>query len=135
MLGEFLGEEYGQITGIRVPPSEGPGPAIEASYQASGKLFGYEIMDLGTYTAVPRPGGFLLGQGQGLIMTQDGETVAWTGQGVGKPTGKGPAASWRGAVYYATESQKLARLNGMAVVYEYEVDENGKTHAKIWEWK
>jgi hypothetical protein len=49
-------------------------------------------------------------------------------------TGPGLAASWRGAIYYQTTSPRLARLNGIAGVYEFEVDENGKTTDKIYEW-
>jgi hypothetical protein len=29
--------------------------------------------------------------------TRDGESVLWTGHGVGKPTGEGLSASWRPA--------------------------------------
>ena len=43
--------------------------------------------------------------------------------------------SWRGALYVQTASPKLARLNSVALVYEYEVDENGNAHGKAWEWK
>jgi hypothetical protein len=67
-------------------------------------------------------------------MTKDGEMLTWTGNGVGKMTARG-GASYRGVLYYQTPSQKLARLNGMAVVFEYEVDENDNSHSKIWEWK
>jgi hypothetical protein len=49
-----------------------------------------------------------------------------------KPDG---AVSYRGAIYYSTASPKLARLNRIAVVFEYEVDANGNTHTKSWEWK
>ena len=135
MLGEFLGEENGQITGTRVLPSQGHGPAIEVSFQASGNLLGHATTDMGTYTATPRPDGCLAGEGQGIVMTADGESAAWTAQGVGRVTGKGLEASWRGALFYTTQSAKLARLNGIAIVFEYEVDANGKTNAKTWEWK
>ena len=43
--------------------------------------------------------------------------------------------SWRGAIYYETSSERLARLNGIACVFEYEVDGSGKTESKLWEWK
>ena len=68
-------------------------------------------------------------------MTKDGERVTWTGQGVGSFTGRGSAVSWRGSLYYQTSSQKLARLNSVAAVFEYEVDENGNSSSKVWEWK
>ncbi len=50
-------------------------------------------------------------------------------------TGAGGAASWRGAIYYQTESERLERLNGVAGVFEFEVDQEGNTRGKVWEWK
>jgi hypothetical protein len=135
MLGEPIGESRGKITGTRVPPFEGEVPKVEVSFESSGKLLGIELTEIGTYWSIVKPDGFLYGEGQGIMVTKDGETVKWKGQGVGKPTGKGSAASWRGAVYYQTSSKNLARLNGIAAVFEYEADENGNTQAKFWEWK
>ena len=135
MLGEKLGEETGRITVQRVLPSEGPGPKVEVSFEGRGTLLGVEMTDMGTYVSSARPDGTLFGSGQGIIMTKEGDMVSWTGQGVGRFTGRGSAVSWRGAIYYQTASQKLARLNSVAVVFEYEVDEEGKVHATIWEWK
>jgi hypothetical protein len=68
-------------------------------------------------------------------MTRDGDTATWRGQGVGRFTGRGTAVNWRGAIYYQTTSPKLARLNGVAAVFEFDVDENDNTRAKLWEWK
>jgi hypothetical protein len=67
MLGEMIGEESGQTTGIRVLPSEGPAPTVEVSFQAGGKLLGAETTDMGTYSSVVRPDGTLHGAGQGVI--------------------------------------------------------------------
>jgi hypothetical protein len=79
--------------------------------------------------------GTLWGQGQGLSLTKDGDAVTWHGTGIGKPTGKGMAASWRGAIFYTTQSSRLARLNGVTVVFEWDVDENGNAKGTTWEWK
>lgn len=135
MLGEMIGESRGKVTGNRVLPSEGQAPKVETSFQESGKILGVEVTDMGTYWSVARAVGGLYGEGQGVIMTKDGEMAAWTGQGVGRFTGRGSAHSFRGAIYYQTTSAKLARLNNIAVVFEYETDENGNTHGKFWEWK
>ncbi|MCS4538123.1 MAG: hypothetical protein HYY67_04610 [Thaumarchaeota archaeon] len=134
-LGEMLGEERGKITGTRVLPSDGQGPKIETSFQASGKILGVEHSDIGTYLSVMRPSGVIYGEGQGVIMTKDGETVSWTGSGVGKPTGRGAAARFSYSITYQTMSQRLARLNSVVGVGEYEADENGNTYSKTWEWK
>jgi hypothetical protein len=135
MLGDALGEEHGQMTGMRVLPSEGESPKTEASFQASGQLVGMEATDMGTYVSVVRPDGTLFGDGQGVSMTADGDVVTWRGQGVGRFTGRGTAVSWRGAIYYQSGSNKLARLNGVVGVFEFDADQDGKTHAKTWEWK
>ena len=135
MLGEQLGEETGQITGMRVLPDEGVGPRVEVSFQASGTLLGTPESDMGTYVSVTRSDGTLFGDGQGVVVTDDGEMAAWRAQGAGRFTGHGTAVSWRGAVYYQTNSERLARLNGVAVVYEFETDENGKVAAQFYEWK
>ena len=68
-------------------------------------------------------------------MTDEGEVVTWRGQGAGRPSGHGMAASWRASVYCQTASERLARLNGIAVVIEFDVDESGKLTSKTWEWK
>ncbi len=68
------------------------------------------------------------------LKKQDGELVTWKGSGQGKFKDKG-AVSYRGILYYRTTSQKLARLNSAPCVFEYEIDPEGKTTAKFWEWK
>ena len=135
MLGEIIGEARGKVIGSRVLPSEGLAPKVETSFQESGKILGVEVTDMGTYLSVGRAIGGLFGDGQGVTMTKDGEVAVWAGQGVGRFTGHGSAVSFRGAIFYQTTSTKLARLNSIAIVFEYEIDENGNTHAKFWEWK
>ena len=135
MLGEQIGEETGQITGMRVLPDEGAGSKVELSYQSSGSLLGAHMGDMGTYVSVSRPDGTLFGDGQGIVMTDDGQMATWRGQGVGRFTGHGMAAVWRGAIFFQTASERLARLNGIAVVFEFETDENGKIANKLFEWK
>jgi hypothetical protein len=104
------------------------------SFEAKGKLLGLDSTDMGTYVSHVRPDGTIFGEGQGVAVTSDGGMASWTGQGIGRFTGKGTAVSYRGAIYYQTASPSLARLNGIAAVFEYEVDENGATSSKLWEW-
>ncbi len=135
MLGEQIGEETGQIIGTRVLPDEGAGPKVEVSFQSSGTMLGIHESNMGTYLSVARPDGTLFGEGQGIIMTEEGEVVTWRGQGVGRLAGHGMAASWRASIYAQTASQRLARLNSVAGIVEFDVDESGKIAAKSWEWK
>jgi len=133
MLGEQISESRGKRTGRRALAAEG-GFKVEVSFEDSGKMLGMDVNGFGTYVAVPRPDGTLYGEGQGIVMTRDGEMATWKGQGVGRFVGGG-AVSYRGALYYSTASAKLARLNTIAAVFEFEVDATGNTQTKIWEWK
>lgn len=135
MLGEMFGEGKGKIAAVRVLPSEGMGPRMEVSFQGTGKLLGQEMTEVGTYISTLLPNGVLNGSGQGVVTTKSGEVVTWTGTGVGRPTGRGMAASWRGSCFYQTASQSLSGLNKIAGIFEHEVDENGNTTEKLWEWR
>jgi hypothetical protein len=134
MLGEKIGEETGRITGRRVLPDEGMGPKVEVTFEGKGLILGVETADIGTYWSIVRPDGTLYGEGQGVIMGKNGEGASWKGGGVGKFTGGG-GTSIRGAIYFNTSSPKWVRLNGVAVLFEFETDPDGKTHTVDWEWK
>ncbi len=66
--------------------------------------------------------------------TQDGATIHMHAQGAAKATSDGSAA-YRGALYFQTTAEKYAHLNSIAGVVEYDVDAQGNTVGKIWEWK
>jgi hypothetical protein len=133
MLGEQISESRGKRTGRRVLATDG-GLKVEVSVEDSGKVFGIETNGIVTYWAQTRADGSLYGEGQGVLMTKDGDMATFKGQGVGRFTGGG-AVSYRGAVYYSTASAKLTRLNTIACVFEFDVDADGNTHTKMWEWK
>ena len=137
MLGELICEERVKLTGTRVLPHDGPGPKVEVSFQAGGKMLGVDETDMGTYWSIVRQhgDGAMYGSGDGVLMTTTGEMVTWKGSGVGRFTGRGSGVTFRGVVYYQTASERLRRLNGLAGVYEYETDENGNVALKVWEWK
>ncbi len=135
MLGELIGEEKGKITSVRVLPSDGAGPRLEVSIQGTGKILGQETSEVASYISTFMPSGVFNGVGQGLITTKKGEMATWTGTGVGKPSGNGMAANWRGSLCYQTMSGSLAGLNKIAAIFEFDVDENGNTTGKLWEWR
>ena len=132
MLGELLGESTGKRIVRRVLSTDPP--KVEVSFEDSGKMLGTDITGFGTYSSTVRPDGSLYGEGEGVNVTNDGEMITWKGSGLGKFKEHG-AVSYRGILYYRTTSEKLARLNTVAAVFEYEVDAQGKTHSKVWEWK
>jgi hypothetical protein len=107
---------------------------VEVSFEENSKILGVDGMDIGTYVSHPKPDGSLHGLGEGVIATVEGEIVTWTGIGVGK-LAAGGAVSYRGCLSFSTTSKKLAKLNSTAAVFEFEVDANGNTTSKMWEWK
>ncbi len=132
MLGELVEETRGKRIVRRILSTDPVN--VEVTFEGGGKLLGVDVNELGTYTSQIRPDGLAYGEGQGVLISSSGEMVSWKGQGIGtlKPGG---AVSYRGAIYYSTTSAKFARLNPVAGVFEYEVDAQGNTHGKVWEWK
>ncbi|MBV9343113.1 MAG: hypothetical protein JO159_19775 [Acidobacteria bacterium] len=132
MLGDVLGESKGRRIVRRVLSSD---PLkVEVSFEDTGTMLGVDVNGMGTYTSEARPDGSLYGEGQGAMITADGEPIMWKGSGAGKLLAGG-AVSYRGILYYRTPSQKLARLNNACGVFEYEVDAAGNTTSKVWQWK
>ncbi|TDC61538.1 hypothetical protein E1200_28710 [Actinomadura sp. GC306] len=134
-LGEQLGHDSGQVTGTRVlPPTEQGEARVEVSFETRGRLLDEEVVDMGTYVSVLGADGVLRGEGQGCTMSGGGETVVWTGTGVGELLNDG-ATSFRGAIFYRGASGTFARLNKIAAVFEYDANASGKTETKVYEWK
>ncbi|MDP9480982.1 MAG: hypothetical protein M3R38_35845 [Actinomycetota bacterium] len=135
MLGEQLGEASGTVTGVRVLGAGGEDHKLEVSFRGRGEMLGVGITDMGIFVQTIRPGGVLIGEGSNVLMlTDDGETVSWKGFGVGRPTGPGFSSSWGVAGSAHTASRKMARLNAVATVVEFEVEEDGSYRWKLWEW-
>ena len=132
MLGEQIVETKGRRLVRRVISIDPP--TAEVSFEDAGQILGIPTTGMGTYTSTLRPDGSIFGHGQGLNMTQDGESVTWTGTGVGK-FGPGGSVSYRGMLFFQTASQKLSRVNNACGAFEYEVDASGSTTSKVWEWK
>lgn len=135
MLGERIGESSGKVVNFRIVPDANQAVQIEVTFQDNGKILGLASTGMGTYLSHHGPGNTLRGQGQGIVKTSSGDVATWKGYGVGRPTGNGMAASWRGVLIYETNSPKLEPLNKMAVHFEYEVSEDGKTTSQIYEVK
>jgi len=132
MLGELISETKGKRLLRRVLSTD-PLQA-EVSFEDSGKTAGVQTNGFGTYTSTVSADGTLYGEGHGAMMSADGEMATWRGSGTGRFTGGG-ALSYRGILYFKSNTPKLGKLNGKAGVFEYEVDPNGMTTSKVWEWK
>ena len=132
LIGEVIAEFKGKSTGIRVL-AEGK---MEASSAGSGSILGKEVsaeMDTGVLTLMPN--GVIMAEGNGMVMTAEGEAVMMKINGIGWVTGKGLKSSYRGACYFMTSSPKLDNLNKTVGVWERESDDNGEYSIKVWAWK
>jgi hypothetical protein len=133
MLGEKISEGNGKVISQRVIQSD-IGPKMETSFSDEGTLLGVKCRGNGTYCAELRADGTLFGEGQGIIMGENGETATWRGQGVGIMQ-QGGGVKFRGAIYYQSRSEKFLRLNQISGVYEHDVDKDGNTMGSTWEWR
>jgi hypothetical protein len=134
MQGEKIAEQLGKVTSQRVLSNPGGLPKMETSFQANTTLLGVKAKETGTYQSVLRSDGTVYGEGQGIIMGEEGNAASWTGQGVGTIKKDG-SVSYRGAVYYQSSSAKWSRLNSVAAIFEHEVDAQGNIRSQLWEWK
>lgn len=132
MLGDLIGEAKGKRIVRRILSTEPP--TAEVTFEATGTILGVGTNENGTYTSVVRPDGSIFGHGQGLVITADGDGITWTGSGLGK-FGPGGSVSYRGMIYFRTDSQKLARINNVCGAFEFDTAPDGTTTSKIWEWK
>ena len=134
MLGDYIGEVRGQSIGTRVLPDDGHGPRMEVTDSGAGTLYGLHVNQTVTYTTTMRPNGTMAGEGTGLVMSETGDSATFRGFGVGRMVGGG-ASSWRGTLIFETTSERLSKLNGLAALFEYEIDASGKSDGKLTEWK
>ncbi|MFL6376324.1 MAG: hypothetical protein ACJ72R_02525 [Nitrososphaeraceae archaeon] len=82
-----------------------------------------EVVAKETYWFTLRPGGALYGEGQGVLTTKDGQDMAtWTGQGIGRFTSLGKIRFTHSLFFSTSSNGKLAFLNNLAGVFEYEAD-------------
>jgi len=136
MLGEKIGEFQGKVTGQRVLPPEEERPRFETTVEISGAILSIPTRVLATYESVILPDGSLYGElVGGVFITQDGKDMAtYKATGAGRFTGDG-GVSHRGAAYLQGGTGKLAPLNGVALVFDWDVDGNGNGRWSLWEWK
>ncbi|MEE1822138.1 hypothetical protein PUR61_08015 [Streptomyces sp. BE20] len=134
MLGDPIGETKGQDIGRRVLAAEEGHVVVEVSFEGSGDYYGTPVKGFGTYESELRADGTLRGEGQGVDMTSDGQTISWHGIGIGHFT-EGGGTSWRGSLFFSTASPQFERLNGIVGLFEYEVAPDGKSTGTYHEWK
>ncbi len=136
MLGDLIAEIASQDTGRRVlATTDGLHPVVEVSFEGTGQVLGVPVTEFATYESQMRSDGSLFGEGQGVGMSEKGETYSWHGSGIGNFTGAGGAMHWRGVIYLDSPSDVFARLNDAVGLFEYDTDGSGKGVSKVSEWK
>ena len=134
MLGEKIGEEHGKVTTRRVLKSDDPRYLkLEISFETEISLFGVGGMNVGTYEVFERVPGQLYAEGQGIVMTAEGDGVIWNGHGVGHINQDGSLAFAAAVSFQA--SGKLERLNGVLGLVEHHSGVDGSADSTLFEWK
>ncbi len=130
MLGDLIYEAEGELMNMRVISVEEGRPKIEVTISQNGLLKGVEVTSIVTYSSIPREqGGAIYTEGQGVFMSKEGngssgETATWTGQGIAHYY-SGRRRRDVGSIFCRTSSNgKLAFLNNMVGVFEYEADKS-----------
>ena len=129
MLGELIAEFKGKNSGWRVLPDG----KIEVTAQGTGKLLGKDAFVVSTSVGTMGVNRVFMGEVTSVFNTMEGETVMAKGVAVGFPSGSGGAT--RAASIHMTQSAKLACLNKIVGMHEYETDMQDNWTGKIWEWK
>ena len=109
-------------------------PKLETSIEFFGTLLGVENKSIATYVGVMQPDGTIQGGGHGVVMSKTGDAATFEGRGVGTMNEKG-GVSWRGCLFFQSQSTKWSRLNGVAVAFEQDMDGEGNGTGAFWEWK
>ncbi|GAB7181546.1 hypothetical protein ATKI12_1377 [Kitasatospora sp. Ki12] len=134
MLGELIGEVNGKDTGRRVIAAGDGHAVVEVSFAGTATYFGVEVSGFGTYETELRADGTLFGEGQGVDMTADGQTVTWHGSGIGH-FAEGGVVKYRGAIFFSTAAPQLERLNSAVGLFEFDTAPDGTSTGKLYEWK
>ena len=135
----MLGEKVGSISGptsMKAIPAVDGNPAFETVASGlSGTLAGTDVTSFATYSAAMRDDGSFYGEcpNSGVIMAADGAGT-FRATGIGSPPAVGGFA-FKGVVYFESAAASLSSLNGVAVVYDWNVDANGDASWDLWEWK
>ena len=134
-LGHLVLDETIGGYSIRVLSVDGSGTEIEVSASSTGTIRGVPETTLWTYTQLTRPDGSIYGGGQGIMTTQDGDTIQLIGHGSGKTPAPGGTLNFRTMLHAYTASAKFADLNSIGLAGEYDVAPDGTATNKCWEWK
>jgi hypothetical protein len=129
MLGEQIGEFKGKNIGWRVLPDG----KIETTAEGTGRIFGMDVWLISTSVGT-MANGIFIGEVNSMMTTMTGDSVMMKGNAVAWSTGNGGGTT-RVATINTSQAQKLARLNKVIALHEYDTDRDNNYNGKIWEWK
>ncbi len=132
MVGAQIAEGRGKRTSRRVLATE-PTLRVEASVEEMATMLGVQGLSIITYVSTVKQDGSLYGEGEGVFAAPTGEMVTWKGIGVGRFSLDG-SIRYTGSLSLNTSSPKLSSLNGISVVFEWDIDAQGNTHSKLFEF-
>ena len=130
MLGDVIYEE----TGTATETTELSDNKVEVSLTTRGQIMGVDETSEWTYRSEIRADGTVHGEGNGVMTTADGDVINMRGVAAAKSVREDGSVAYRGAMFFHTDSEKHAALNGGTGVFEYNVDSDGVTKATVWEW-
>lgn len=130
-LGEKAWECRGKIIGLRVLENG----KMEMTGTVSGRMFdGDMFTSYFSYDLEMRGDGTTHGLIRGMFRTLSGASGTFTGEG-NAVMGPDGSSKHRGCLCYSNPPGKYAAWNGVAVVYDYDVDKDQNISAAGWEWK
>ena len=125
------------VTTARTFPANGTNPVFEVSaISGKGTLAGAEIIQMmATYNAEMGSTGILLGEcpNAGVVIAADG-VATFRATGIGTFTEDG-GATFKGVCYFQTSAPSLTKLNGAAIIFNWDVDAEGNAAWELWQWK
>lgn len=132
LLGPLVEEGRGKRTGRRVIATA-PQLRVEASIEESATFLGIRGVSVMTYTSNIHADGILHSDGEGAFASLHAGIVSWKATGAGRVCEDGKI-DYFGSLDFATKSERLARLDGACGVLQSEIDAQGNTHSRIWEF-
>ena len=95
---------------------------METSEWASETILGTDAIWQATSISTPLPNGIVIADGDAMVTTIEGDVVRIKKSGIGWLDKKGRKTR-RGVLFHITQSEKLARLNKVVGLWEFESEE------------
>ncbi len=103
------------------------------TFDGNGTINGVKFTEQGSYFALIKPDRSIHNHGSVVIMTEEGESVAYTYQTLGMVSGDGKLVELGCAFVSTTSKGKLASLDKAVLVLRTKIDPQAGT-GKTWGW-